>query len=54
MFSSLQIGYVCELYLELGIVRIARFCSLGSLVLSCSQSIKPLLKCGSIEVLYKV
>ena len=41
MFSSLQIGSVCALYLELVIVRIARFCSLCSLVLSCPQGIKP-------------
>ena len=34
MFSSLQIGAVCELFLELVIVCIARFCSLCSLVLS--------------------
>ena len=38
MLSSLQIGSVCELYLELMIVRSARFCSL---VLSCPKSIKP-------------
>ena len=41
MFSSLQIGSVCALYLELVIVRIARFCSLCSLVLPCPQSMKP-------------
>ena len=41
MFSSLQIGSVCELYLELVKVCNARFCSLCSLVLSCPQSNKP-------------
>ena len=41
MFSSLQIGSVCELYLELVIVCIVRLYSLYSLVLSCPQSIKP-------------
>ena len=41
MFSSLQIVSVCELYLELVIVSIARFCSLYSMVLSRPQSIKP-------------
>ena len=34
MFSGLQIGSVCELYLELVIVHIAGFCSLCILVLS--------------------
>ena len=41
MFSSLQIGSVCAFYLELVIVRIARFCSLCCLVLPCPQSINP-------------
>ena len=40
VFSYLQIGSVCELYFELVIVRIARVCSLCSLILSCPQIIE--------------
>ena len=41
MFNSFQTGSVCELCFEFLLVRIARFCGLCSLLLSCPQNNKP-------------